>query len=247
MHKLILISEKYNLLLIEDAAHAIDAYYNKGNEQKALGSIGHLGTFSFHGTKNITCGEGGALIINDNRFANRAIIIHEKGTNRNDFAKGLVNKYEWVDVGSSFLPSEITAAFLLAQLEHIDFIQNQRLKIWKLYYELISGFANKYEIILPVVPNYAVHNASIFYIVLPSKLVRNALLSFLQQKGITAAFHYTPLHQSQYFKKQYSGRPLLNADRYSDTLLRLPLYCGLNLHDVETICNAIEEYFSNNI
>lgn len=246
MRKIMMLSEKYNLLVVEDAAHAIDAFYKTGHEQKALGSIGHLGTFSFHGTKNITCGEGGALIINDNKFIDRAVILHEKGTNRNEFTKGLVNKYEWVDVGSSFLPSEITAAFLYSQLEHIDFVQNQRLNIWNHYHKLISVFANKYKIKLPVVPDYAIHNASIFYIVLPSKQVRDGLLSFLQQKGITATFHYTSLHQSQYFKKQYSGSPLLNADRYSDTLLRLPLYCELSLQNVETICNAIEEYFANN-
>jgi dTDP-4-amino-4,6-dideoxygalactose transaminase len=247
MRKIMQLSEKYNLLVIEDAAHAIDSYYTFGSEKKALGSIGHLGAFSFHGTKNITCGEGGALIINDNNYSDRAVILHEKGTNRNDFTKGLVNKYEWVDVGSSFLPSEITAAFLFAQLDHIDTIQSQRLKIWNHYHKIISVFAKKFGITTPAIPDYAIHNASIFYIVLPSKQVRDGLLIFLQQKGITAAFHYTSLHQSKYFKKHYSGGLLLNADRYSDTLLRLPLFCELNLQHVESICNAIEEYNVNNL
>jgi len=243
MEKIIHIAKLHNLFIIEDAAQAIDAYYGVSNNIKALGSIGHLGTFSFHATKNITCGEGGALIVNDNIFSERASVVHEKGTNREAFSNGLVTQYEWVDIGSSFLPSEITAAFLLAQLEAIDIIQQQRKKNWNLYFQLLSVFSEKYNFQLPVVPQYAIHNGSIFYFAVSSKEVRNALIAHLKTENIQATFHYNSLHQSKYFKSQYKGEALDNCTRYSDTLIRLPLFYELTETGIREIAEAIKRFF----
>jgi dTDP-4-amino-4,6-dideoxygalactose transaminase len=243
MDKIKVIAKQHKLFVIEDAAQAIDAYYYNNNNKIALGSIGHLGTFSFHATKNITCGEGGALIVNDNVFSERAAIIHDKGTNRDAFSKGLVNQYEWVDIGSSFLPSEITAAFLLAQLEAIDTIQQQRNKLWDLYFKLLSVCSAKYNFQLPVVPTYAMHNSSIFYFTVASNTIRNALINYLKTENIQATFHYTSLHQSKYFKPQYNGSALPNTIRYSDTLIRLPLYFELKEENIIMITDTIKRFF----
>lgn len=224
MDKIMAIANKYNVYVVEDAAQAIDSYY----KNRPLGGIGHLGCFSFHETKNIQCGEGGLLIINDDRFAKRAEILWEKGTNRAEFFRGEVNKYGWVDTGSSFLPSEITAAFLWAQLEDIDTIQNRRKEIWNNYYSGLEAWATDNNVKLPFIPDFATNNAHMFYIVCPDVQFRTALISRLKAGGINPVFHYLSLHTSPYYHTKYSGSELPLSDTYTDCLLRLPFYFELN-------------------
>ena len=224
MDEVMALADKYNLFVVEDAAQAIDSYY-KG---KPLGSIGHLATFSFHETKNIISGEGGLLAINDEQFMERAEIIWEKGTNRSAFFRGEVDKYGWVDVGSSFLPSEITAAFLWAQLENLEHIQNKRKVIWNTYYNLLKPIAKEGVIQLPFIPEYATNNAHMFYLTCKSTEERINLIKHLKNVDIHAVFHYLSLHESPFYQKKYNGKELINSDRYSETLLRLPFYFELN-------------------
>ncbi|GHT22610.1 dTDP-4-amino-4,6-dideoxy-D-glucose transaminase [Bacteroidia bacterium] len=240
MDKIMALAAKYNLLVVEDAAQAIDSYY-KG---KPLGNIGHLAAFSFHETKNIISGEGGMLAINDERFIHRAEIIWEKGTNRAEFFRGEVNKYGWVDTGSSFLPSEIIAAFLWAQIEHLDDIQERRKKLWNLYHSNLLGFENLtglglgFE--LPNIPDYATNNAHMFYLVCHSLEERSKLLAHLKGNGILAVFHYLSLHSSEFYKKMdNSARILKNCDTFADCLVRLPLFYELTESDVKHICDTI--------
>lgn len=244
MDKIMQLADKYNLFVIEDAAQAIDSYYKSPKEPpqkpRALGSIGHLGCFSFHETKNIQCGEGGLLAINDPRFIKRAEILWEKGTNRAEFFRGEVNKYGWVDTGSSFLPGEITAAFLWAQLEELDRIQNQRKAIWYQYQTALQTWAAKTGVILPYTPDYATQNAHMFYLVCPSPKFRSQLIEHLKKNNIHAVFHYLSLHSSPYYKPKYTGNQLPQSDYYSDCLVRLPLY--FDLAEVEDICVRITEF-----
>lgn len=244
MDKIMQLADKYNLFVIEDAAQAIDSYYKSPKEPpqkpRALGSIGHLGCFSFHETKNIQCGEGGLLAINDPRFIKRAEILWEKGTNRAEFFRGEVNKYGWVDTGSSFLPGEITAAFLWAQLEELDQIQNQRKAIWYQYQAALQTWAAKTGVILPYTPDYATQNAHMFYLVCPSPKFRTQLIEHLKKNNIHAVFHYLSLHSSPYYKPKYTGNQLPQSDYYSDCLVRLPLY--FDLTEVEGICDTITEF-----
>ena len=237
MDKIMEIANKYNLIVVEDAAQAIDSYY-KG---RPLGGLGHLSAFSFHETKNIIAGEGGMLAINDERFIRRAEIIWEKGTNRAEFFRGEVNKYGWVDTGSSFLPSEVIAAFLWAQLEELDNIQNRRKLLWNKYYELLKPLAEKGMFTLPNVPEYATNNAHMFYLICNNLEERTALIKKLKENGILAVFHYLSLHSSEYYKDKHDGRDLLNCDRYADCLVRLPLFYELREEDVEEIVNIISE------
>ncbi|MBN2425576.1 MAG: dTDP-4-amino-4,6-dideoxygalactose transaminase [Calditrichaceae bacterium] len=230
---------KYNLYLIEDAAQAIDSTY-KG---VPLGQIGHFGCFSFHETKNIQCGEGGLLVINEERFNKRAEIIWEKGTNRAEFFRGEVNKYSWVDIGSSFLPSDITAAFLYAQLEKIDEIQEKRINIWQQYYEGLLPLAQKGIIQLPVIPHYAKNNAHMFYFLCSSLEERSALIKFLKSHEIGAVFHYLSLHSSPYYSKKYQSPKLPFADMYSDRLLRLPFYFELSKESIHKIIKLIRTFY----
>lgn len=225
MEKIMLIASKYNLIVIEDAAQAINSYYKFTNGAvKALGSIGHLATFSFHETKNIISGEGGLLAINDERFISRSEIIWEKGTNKSAFLKGDVDKYGWVDIGSSFLPSEITAAFLWAQLEKINDIQRKRINIWNNYdNQVVSN--SKFE--KPIKPYYSDNNAHMFYVVFGDKQERTKALQLFKNKNIIAVFHYLSLHKSEFYRNKYQGNELPNSDRYSECLLRLPLYYEL--------------------
>ena len=236
MGKIMEIAQKHNLIVVEDAAQAIDSNY-KG---KPLGSIGHLAAFSFHETKNIISGEGGMLAINDERFIRRAEIIWEKGTNRAEFFRGEVNKYGWVDVGSSFLPSEVVAAFLWAQIESIDDIQQKRKLLWNKYYELLKPLADRGRFRLPYIPDYATNNAHMFYLVCNSLAERTALIQKLKENDILAVFHYLSLHSSPYYHDKHDGRALLNCDRYADSLVRLPMYYDLNIEDVERICEVIK-------
>lgn len=229
MEKIMSIALKHNLWVVEDAAQAIDSYFTfSDGTVKALGSIGHLAAFSFHETKNIISGEGGMLAINDDQFTTRAEIIWEKGTNRSSFFRGEVNKYGWVDVGSSFLPSEITAAFLWAQLEEIDHIQTARKHLWNTYFDELSNWATKHKIGLPYVPNYATNNAHMFYIVCPDLNFRDRVISHLKQNNILAVFHYQSLNKSPFYQNQNDGRNLTLSDHYSDVLLRLPMWVGLD-------------------
>ena len=248
MDAIMAVAEKHNLLVVEDAAQAIDSYYlsrkSKVESRKPLGGIGHLAAFSFHETKNITAGgEGGLLVVNDERFVRRAEIIWEKGTNRAEFFRGEVNKYGWVDMGSSFLPSEVNAAFLWAQLENIEDIQAKRKTLWEKYYERLAPLAAKGAFTLPDIPSYATNNAHMFYIVLPSLEARTALIKYLKENGVGAVFHYLSLHSSEYYKSKHDGRALPQCDRYADCLVRLPLFYDLTIEEVNHICDLFDTYF----
>lgn len=243
MDKIMDIASKHNLLVVEDAAQAIDSYY-KG---KPLGSIGHLGCFSFHETKNVISGEGGMLVINDDRFIRRAEIIWEKGTNRAEFFRGEVNKYGWCDIGSSFLPSEIIAAFLWAQLEDMSVIQEKRKDLWNQYYESLSPSAEKGFFGLPDIPQYATNNAHMFYLVCRSYEERTALIKRLKEFGITSVFHYLSLHSSEFYKSKHDGRVLSECDRYADCLVRLPMFYDLTKEEVAFICEKIIRFFDNRV
>ena len=237
MDRIMEIANRHNLIVVEDAAQAIDSYY-KG---RPLGSIGHLSTFSFHETKNIIAGEGGMLCINDERFIRRAEIIWEKGTNRAEFFRGEVNKYGWVDTGSSFLPSEVIAAFLWAQLENLDDIQARRKHLWELYYNSLLPIAYS-QFTLPNIPAYATNNAHMFYLVCNSLEQRTELIKCLKDSGILAVFHYLSLHSSPYYTNKHDGRELTECDRYADCLVRLPMYYDLKDEEVIKICNIISEF-----
>ncbi len=240
MDAIMTVAKKHDLLVVEDAAQAIDSYY-KG---RPLGSIGHLAAFSFHETKNITSGgEGGLLVVNDERFVRRAEIIWEKGTNRAEFFRGEVNKYGWVDMGSSFLPSEVNAAFLWAQVENIDDIQAKRKQLWNTYWELLQPLAQQGRFSLPDIPEYATNNAHMFYLVLPDLEQRTALIKYLKDNGICAVFHYLSLHSSEYYRSRHDGRSLPQCDRYADCLVRLPLFYDLSVDSVKQICETISTYY----
>lgn len=243
MNKILSIAKKYNLFVVEDAAQCIDSYYIQNNQKIPLGSLGHLAAFSFHETKNIISGEGGMLVVNDPQFEKRAEIIWEKGTNRSAFFRGEVDKYGWVDVGSSFLPSELVAAFLYAQLEHMEDIQNKRLQIWNTYYTLLKPLADKGYFELPYIPEYATNNAHMFYLVCRNLEERTKLIEHLKKQGVQAVFHYLSLHSSPYYKDKHDGRNLSNSDKFSDCLVRLPMYYDLSSKDVEYISNKIHKFF----
>jgi dTDP-4-amino-4,6-dideoxygalactose transaminase len=244
MDKIMAIANKYNLFVVEDAAQAIESYYiGKDGVKRPLGTIGHLSAFSFHETKNIISGEGGLLAINYENLISRAEIIWEKGTNRSAFFKGEVDKYGWVDIGSSFLPSEIIAAFLWAQLENIDKIQLQRKNIWLKYWNHLQEWAKENEILLPQIPVFSENNAHMFFLVCKDGVQRDNLIKYLNNNGIHAVFHYLSLHKSEYYKNVYKGNELINSDRYSDCLIRLPLYFELN--EIGEIIEIIK-LFSNN-
>lgn len=238
MDRIMEIANRHNILVVEDAAQAVDSYY-KG---KPLGGIGHFGCFSFHETKNVTAGgEGGMLMVNDERFIRRAEIIWEKGTNRAEFFRGEVNKYGWVDTGSSFLPAEINSAFLWAQLESLDDIQSKRRQLWEKYYELLKPLADKGYFQLLDMPDYATNNAHMFYLVCNSLEERTALIAKLKGEGIGAVFHYLSLHTSPYYKKKHDGRNLLNCDRFADCLVRMPMFYELTLEQVDYIVDCIKK------
>lgn len=240
MDKIMRLAIKHNLIVIEDAAQAIDSYYtNLQGEKKALGSIGHMATFSFHETKNIISGEGGMLVVNDEVFINRAEIIWEKGTNRAEFFRGEVNKYGWVDTGSSFLPSEIIAAFLWAQIENIETIQAKRKKIWMQYYTGLS-YNKILNITLPQIPKYATNNAHMFYILTKNLKHRTKIINKLKEHNFNAVFHYISLHSSPFYKDKHDGRILENSDLFTNNLLRLPFYYELSEDHINEIINLIE-------
>jgi dTDP-4-amino-4,6-dideoxygalactose transaminase len=234
------LANKYGLFVVEDAAQAIDSYY----KEKPLGSIGHLAAFSFHETKNIISGEGGMLVINDKSFNQRAEIIWEKGTNRAEFFRGEVNKYGWVDIGASFLPSEIISAFLMAQLESLARIQNRRKEIWNLYRIGLENLEDKGKIKLPFIPDYGTNNAHLFYLICSDLEERTKFIAHFKKNDILAVFHYLSLHQSLYFKNKHDGRSLPFADFYSDCLVRLPLFYELTDNQVLFIIEKITEFYN---
>lgn len=236
MDSIIELANEHNIIVVEDAAQAIDSFY-KG---RPIGCIGHLAAFSFHETKNISCGEGGMLVVNDERFISRSEIIWEKGTNRAEFYRGMVNKYGWCDMGSSFLPSEFNAAYLWAQLEQLDDIQQKRKHIWKKYDEAFRGHLIN-GILIPEVPEYATNNAHMYYLLCPSLEYRTSFMNYLKNNGVQTTFHYQPLHLSAYYQNK-RGQCLPNSERYGDTLVRLPLYFELSDDECKTICELIVNY-----
>lgn len=234
MDIILAIAEKYNIHVVEDAAQAIDSFY----KSRPLGSLGCLSTFSFHETKNIISGEGGLLVINDKQYTHRAEIIREKGTNRSSFFRGEVEKYGWVDIGSSFLPSDIIAAYLYAQLEQITDIQRRRLEIWNRYYFSLKSVEN-FDVKLPYIPAYASNNAHMFYLNCSNLKQRTRIINHLESVGVKAVFHYQALHRSAYYQAKHDGRYLQNADHFTDCIVRLPLYYNLANDEVDFICEQV--------
>lgn len=243
MDAVMLLAEKYNLWVIEDAAHSIDSYY----KNKPLGSIGHLAAFSFHETKNIIAGEGGMIVINDQSLIERAEIIREKGTDRLKFFRGEVDKYSWVDVGSSFLPSEITAAFLYAQLENLDLIQQKRKNIWETYYNAFMYLQVSEKLKLPAIPSYATNNGHIFYLITKDGYEREHLIEFLKANGILAIFHYVPLHSSSFYSSRYGTQYLPQTELYASRLVRLPLFYTLSNEDQYFIIDKVNEFYDSRV
>ncbi len=235
------IAKRHNLLVVEDAAQGVNAFY-KG---RGLGSIGDFGCYSFHETKNYSMGEGGALLIRDDDKAERAEIIREKGTDRSKFLRGAIDKYTWVDMGSSYLPSEMNAAYLFAQLEEAEMINENRLASWNAYYELLRPLADDGRIILPVIPEECRHNAHMFYIKTRDIEERTALASFLKENGILAVFHYVPLHSAPAGTKfgRFCGEDKYTTNTF-ERLLRLPMYYGLKPEEVEYIADKIKEFYA---
>ena len=240
MDKIMELARKYNLAVIEDAAQGIFSSY-KG---KALGTIGDYGCFSFHETKNLSMGEGGALLIREQVNVERAEIIREKGTNRSKFFRGQVDKYTWVDAGSSYLPSELNAAYLWGQLESADIIQNNRMNSWNMYYELLKPLADEGKIELPFIPENCVHNAHMFYIKAKDLEERTALIDFLKENEINAVFHYIPLHSAPAGRMygRFNGKDVYTT-KESERLLRLPLFYGLTPEQVEYISDKVKEFY----
>jgi len=233
------LAHQYNLFIVEDAAQAVDATY----KEKYLGTIGHLGTYSFHETKNIICGEGGCLLINDERFIDRAEILLEKGTNRKQFYEGLVDKYTWVDIGSSYVLSELNAAYLYGQLEAKERIYLKRLELFEKYYEALSPLQEQGFVRLPVVPKVCQHNAHMFYMICRSNNERNQLIHFLRQRNIQAVFHYIPLHQSPMGQKWGKNISLPVTENIAARLIRLPMFYTLTMMEQTFIIECIFSFF----
>lgn len=236
------IAQKYNLLVFEDAAQAFFGKY----KNKYSGTIGDLGAFSFHETKNITSGEGGALIINNAQFIERAEIVREKGTNRSKFLRGEIDKYTWVDIGSSYLPGEFIAAFLLAQLKKSQIINDKRIKIWNYYYKNLADLEKRGFIKCPVIPNHVDHNGHLFYILTKNFGIRSKLMKYLKNRSISTVFHYIPLHSSPAGLKyaKFIGSLRVTND-YSKRLVRLPLFCDMTISQAEIVIKEIKNFYRN--
>lgn len=236
------IAKKYNLLVFEDAAQAFLGKYNN----KYSGTIGDLGAFSFHETKNVISGEGGALIINNPQFIERAEIIREKGTNRSKFFRGEISKYTWIDIGSSYLPGELIAAFLLAQLKRSMRINDKRIKIWNYYYKNLSDLERRGLIKCPVIPNNVDHNGHLFYILTKNFVIRSKLMEYLKSKGISTVFHYIPLHSSPAGLRyaRFVGSLKVTND-YSQRLVRLPLFYDMTISQTERVVKEIKNFYKN--
>jgi dTDP-4-amino-4,6-dideoxygalactose transaminase len=239
MDRIVNIAERYGISVVEDNAHALFATY----QNRYTGTFGCLAAQSFHETKNFTCGEGGALIINDPKLVERAIIIRDKGTNRSQFFRGMVDKYSWVDIGSSYLPSDLLAAFLYAQLEAREIIQEKRRRVWNYYLEQLKEWAEEVGARLPVVPADCEQAYHMFYLVLPSSDYRDGMISHLKSQGLLSVFHYVPLHSStagSKFGASPAGCPI--ADDMSTRLLRLPFYNDLTCDEQERVISAVVRY-----
>ncbi|MFA6925110.1 MAG: dTDP-4-amino-4,6-dideoxygalactose transaminase [Bacteroidales bacterium] len=240
MDTILSIAGKYNLIVVEDAAHSLMAKY----KDKFLGTIGDIGAFSFHETKNLTCGEGGAIIINDEKYFERSEIIREKGTNRSRFYRGEIDKYTWIDIGSSYLPGEFNAAYLFAQLENAHEITNNRMKSWNYYYENLKQIADNKIIEVPIIPENCIHNAHIFYIKTKNINERKCLMDFLKTKNIISVYHYIPLHSSKAgaIYGRFNGEDVYTT-KESERLLRLPLFYGITSDEISYICENIIDFY----
>ena len=238
MDKINEIARKYDLYVIEDAAQAVGSYY-KG---KIAGSLSDMGCYSFHETKNYCMGEGGALIVNNERFLKRSEIIREKGTDRSQFFRGEVDKYTWQDIGSSFLPSDILAAMLYAQMERFDEIMNKRMSVWNRYNEAFESLEKDGKLLRPYIPEYSTHNAHMYYIILPTREIRDELISKLRDHGVQSVFHYIPLHTSPMGQKLgYKSGDLPITEEYAGRLLRLPMWADLGSEDVELVIKSLKK------
>jgi len=241
MDRIMELAQKYQLSVVEDAAQCIDSFYH----DRPLGGIGHLGCFSFHETKNIHCGEGGMLVVNDERFVSRAEKIWEKGTNRADFFRRDVAKYEWVEKGSSFLPSDILAALLFAQLQHLDEVQQKRIAVWNRYNHFFKSRSFRSTLTTPSLPAFATLNGHLYWLELSDSTKRNECLEYLKTKGIHAVFHYQALHASVYYRRVETNIPgLPEAEKFSERLIRLPLFYDLSFEEVDYICKQTEEFLN---
>lgn len=241
MDRITALAHEHRIYIVEDAAQAVDSYHRG----RPLGTLGAMSAFSFHETKNIICGEGGLLVVNDTDFARRAEIIREKGTNRSSFFRGEVDKYGWVDVGSSFLPSDILSAFLYAQLESLEAIQAARRRVWGRYFSNLHADVVHEWYAIPAIPEYASNNAHMFYLVCRNLDERTKLIAHLKRVGASAVFHYLSLHSSPFFAGQHDGRALPNSDRYTDCLVRLPLFAELTNEQVDFISSEIRSFYLN--
>jgi dTDP-4-amino-4,6-dideoxygalactose transaminase len=233
------LANQKNIFLIEDAAQCVGSFYN----EKSLGSFGDFSAFSFHATKNITCGEGGMLVLNDKKFIERAEIIREKGTNKKKFSRNEIDKYEWVDMGSSFLMSELNAAFLFAQIHQLEKINSARISIWDKYFSMLQPLASKGFFQLPQVEKFMNHNAHIFYLECRNEMERNELIQFLKAKNIASAFHYSPLHESKFYVENNPKLNLPNASKWSSCLLRLPLFVEMTDDEINKVVDTIHLFF----
>jgi dTDP-4-amino-4,6-dideoxygalactose transaminase len=233
------IAKKNNLTVIEDAAQCIDSFY----KERALGTIGDIGCFSFHETKNIHCGEGGFISVNNPKMLKRAEIIRNKGTNRPAFLKGEALKYEWMDIGFSTIPSALTVSFLASQLEKIDEVQKQRAFLWNRYYELLTNLKSK-NVYLPLIPVYSRQNFHTFYLVCNNESERDDLINFLKMHNIQSVFHYQSLNSSPFYKEAGGSKKMYNAEKFTTSLIRLPLYYSLTTKEVDYICEKVLEYYS---
>lgn len=239
MDEIMAIAKKYNLKVVEDAAQGVNAFY-KG---KALGTIGDFGCYSFHETKNYSMGEGGAILFQDDRYLEPAEILREKGTNRSQYFRGQIDKYTWVGYGSSYLPSDMNAAYLWAQLEEADKINDKRLSIWNFYHEELKELEDKGVLERPYIPEYATHNAHMYYIKVKDLRVRTKLLDYLKERGILSVFHYVPLHSATAGKKfgRFHGEDVYTT-KESERLCRLPMYYSLSLEEVAEVVKALKEF-----
>ena len=239
MDEIMAIAKKYNLKVVEDAAQGVNAFY-KG---KALGTIGDFGCYSFHETKNYSMGEGGAILFQDDRYLEPAEILREKGTNRSQYFRGQIDKYTWVGYGSSYLPSDMNAAYLWAQLEEADNINDKRLSIWNFYHEELKELEDKGVLERPYIPEYATHNAHMYYIKVKDLRVRTKLLAYLKERGILSVFHYVPLHSATAGKKfgRFHGEDVYTT-KESERLCRLPMYYSLSLEEAAEVVKALKEF-----
>ena len=239
MDEIMAIAKKYNLKVVEDAAQGVNAFY-KG---KALGTIGDFGCYSFHETKNYSMGEGGAILFQDDRYLEPAEILREKGTNRSQYFRGQIDKYTWVGYGSSYLPSDMNAAYLWAQLEEADKINDKRLSIWNFYHEELKELEDKGVLERPYIPEYATHNAHMYYIKVKDLRVRTKLLAYLKERGILSVFHYVPLHSAIAGKKfgRFHGEDVYTT-KESERLCRLPMYYSLSLEEAAEVVKALKEF-----